>query len=230
MKNTELTDQEFDRLSEILESLSPDAMNLEMLDGFFAALICSPDMVMPNEYLPIIFGGEDYSFDSEEQAMEFFNLTMRHWNFIADELLQTLKKPHVYLPILFEDENGIKLGNDWAIGFMKGTWLSHNGWGEFMNDEDHAGSIIPIMMLYHEHDDDEETRTPPIPLEQREDIIMHMIAGLVHIYKFFAPHRSHPTFETIKRTAPKVGRNDPCPCGSNRKYKHCCGDNKPTIH
>ena len=27
------------------------------------------------------------------------------------------------------------------------------------------------------------------------------------------------------RTGPKVGRNDPCPCGSGRKYKHCCGKN-----
>ena len=26
-----------------------------------------------------------------------------------------------------------------------------------------------------------------------------------------------------KRTGPKVGRNDPCPCGSGKKYKHCCG-------
>jgi SEC-C motif domain protein len=26
-----------------------------------------------------------------------------------------------------------------------------------------------------------------------------------------------------KSSAPKVGRNDPCPCGSGRKYKHCCG-------
>ena len=25
------------------------------------------------------------------------------------------------------------------------------------------------------------------------------------------------------RNAPKVGRNDPCPCGSGRKYKHCHG-------
>ena len=230
MKNTELNDQEFDKLSEILESLSPDAMNLEMLDGFFAALICSPNVVMPNEYLPIIFGGEDYSFDSEEQAMEFFNLTMRHWNFIADELLQTLKKPHAYFPIIFDDENGIKLGNDWAEGFMEGVDLSQDGWYELMEDEKYGGYIIPMMMLYHEHDEDEETRTPLITSEQREDVIMHMIAGLVHIYKFFAPHRSHPTFETIKRTAPKVGRNDPCPCGSNRKYKHCCAMNQPTIH
>ncbi|MDC7228603.1 MAG: preprotein translocase subunit SecA [Spirochaetales bacterium] len=27
----------------------------------------------------------------------------------------------------------------------------------------------------------------------------------------------------VKRAAPKVGRNDPCPCGSGKKYKHCCG-------
>jgi len=29
--------------------------------------------------------------------------------------------------------------------------------------------------------------------------------------------------ETVVRAAPKVGRNDPCPCGSGRKYKQCCG-------
>jgi SEC-C motif domain protein len=28
---------------------------------------------------------------------------------------------------------------------------------------------------------------------------------------------------TIVRAAPKVGRNEPCPCGSGKKYKHCCG-------
>jgi uncharacterized protein YecA (UPF0149 family) len=28
---------------------------------------------------------------------------------------------------------------------------------------------------------------------------------------------------TIVNTAPKVGRNEPCPCGSGKKYKKCCG-------
>jgi tetratricopeptide (TPR) repeat protein len=28
---------------------------------------------------------------------------------------------------------------------------------------------------------------------------------------------------TVRRTAPKLGRNDPCPCGSGKKYKRCCG-------
>jgi SEC-C motif-containing protein len=27
----------------------------------------------------------------------------------------------------------------------------------------------------------------------------------------------------LRRETPKVGRNDPCPCGSGRKYKRCCG-------
>jgi SEC-C motif-containing protein len=32
----------------------------------------------------------------------------------------------------------------------------------------------------------------------------------------------HITPRTIVRTGPKTGRNDPCPCGSGKKYKHCC--------
>ena len=31
--------------------------------------------------------------------------------------------------------------------------------------------------------------------------------------------------QTIVNDGPKVGRNDPCPCGSNKKYKNCCGRN-----
>ena len=32
-----------------------------------------------------------------------------------------------------------------------------------------------------------------------------------------------PTAGTVKRSSAKVGRNDPCPCGSGKKYKKCCG-------
>ena len=35
--------------------------------------------------------------------------------------------------------------------------------------------------------------------------------------------RSQAENATIRRTTPKVGRNDPCPCGSGKKYKQCCG-------
>jgi len=32
-----------------------------------------------------------------------------------------------------------------------------------------------------------------------------------------------PTNQTVKRNSDKIGRNDPCPCGSGKKYKKCCG-------
>lgn len=33
--------------------------------------------------------------------------------------------------------------------------------------------------------------------------------------------------KTVVRSSPKVGRNEPCPCGSGKKYKHCCGRRQP---
>jgi hypothetical protein len=49
----------------------------------------------------------------------------------------------------------------------------------------------------------------------------------------FAPSRPKParvggddTVKTVKREEPKVGRNDPCPCGSGKKYKKCHGANQ----
>ena len=31
--------------------------------------------------------------------------------------------------------------------------------------------------------------------------------------------------QTVRRTTKQIGRNDPCPCGSGKKYKNCCGKN-----
>lgn len=39
------------------------------------------------------------------------------------------------------------------------------------------------------------------------------------------PERQKKKPEPVRRETPKVGRNDPCPCGSGKKYKHCCGRN-----
>jgi hypothetical protein len=41
----------------------------------------------------------------------------------------------------------------------------------------------------------------------------------------FVPERPAPTVisgYTVRRATPRVGRNEPCPCGSGKKYKHCC--------
>src|ERR1035441_6704801 len=57
MRNNPLTDAELNHLGEFLaDCAGGDAMNVEELDGFFAALVASPDVVLPSEYLPEVFG------------------------------------------------------------------------------------------------------------------------------------------------------------------------------
>ncbi len=37
-------------------------------------------------------------------------------------------------------------------------------------------------------------------------------------------HQHHHPVEQFVRASPKIGRNDPCPCGSGKKFKKCCID------
>jgi uncharacterized protein len=224
-----LNDAEFDRLGDFLEGIGAPAMNLEMLDGFIAALICGPETVPPSEYLQQIFG-EDHCFDSNDQAAEIVGLIMRHWNMIASELFRTLEQDDVYLPVLLEDADGVAHGNDWARGFMRGIQLRPNRWQELIGSEEFGGPMLPIMILFHEHDPDPAMRPPEIAPDKRDELLLSMIAGLTRIYRYFASHRQSATQVPLRRQGPKVGRNDPCPCGSGRKYKHCCDAGTPTFH
>jgi uncharacterized protein len=221
-----LTDAEFDRLGDFLKSCKGGkAMNLEELDGFFAALIAGPDTVMPSEYYPEVFGGEmsdTCEFHGIDEANEILNLMMRQWNKIAS----TLHKGEIHVPQIFEDENGELRGNDWARGFMRGMQMRHDAWSELINDEKYGGSLAPMMMLYHEHDEDPKMRPDPITLHKREQVIAFMAAGLMNTYEYFRNERECDLGVDApepQRNASEVGRNDPCPCGSGKKYKKCCG-------
>jgi uncharacterized protein len=221
-----LTKDELERLDGFLKDCKGGkAMNVEELDGFFAALIAGPEPVMPSEYYPEVFGGEmpeTCEFASLQEANEVLALMMRQWNTIA----ATLFKGDVHVPLLLEDENGVAHGNDWASGFMRGVHMRHEGWAELVNDDEHGGCLIPMMMLCHEHDEDPKMRPSPISPELREEVIVRMAAGLVRAYGYFlSQRRAHAATSVSPKPgrSAKIGRNAPCPCGSGKKYKNCCG-------
>lgn len=56
--------------------------------------------------------------------------------------------------------------------------------------------------------------------QDQTDTHSHAEPGHVH-----GPHcnHHHHKLAPIVREQPKVGRNDDCPCGSQKKYKKCCG-------
>ncbi|MFT4100744.1 MAG: UPF0149 family protein [Burkholderiaceae bacterium] len=188
--NTPLSDAEFDQLEAFLASHDSTTMNLEMLDGFFTALICGPDLVPPNEYLPEILGKS--SFDDLDQANAIFGLLMRHWNTIAAALLRTLEHDEAYGAFLYEDEQGRVLGNDWAFGFMRGITMRPDSWRELLAMEpgsDTEGLLFPVTWIIHENDPDPARRSPAITREQRDDLIELMIGSATMIYRHFASRR-----------------------------------------
>ena len=230
MSTQPLTDAEFDRLVEVLQRCGKHAMNIEMLDGFLAALICGPETVLPSEYLPKIWGDEP-AFDSQSVVRESLLLIMRHWNAIC----HNVQSDGEFLPVLLNDESGVAPANDWATGFMRGVDMRRDSWLALMDDDDHAGVLIPIMALAYEHHPDPEMRPykEPMSIERREQLIVGVAASVPAIYRYFAAERKVEagklsSVRTMRRDAPKVGRNQPCPCGSGKKFKHCCAN--VTVH
>jgi len=220
-----LSEDELDRLSDFLDSLTnPDAMDLETLDGFLCALIAGPEMVMPSEYLPLIWGGElpdENAFANIEEANAILQLIMRHWNAIIAELEAEM----VYLPVMGEPDERNVAGRGWARGFMRGVNLRRYSWNEIFARED-EGQVFSIPLVSGEVEPDWPAER--LSDEKRDELVMWMAAGMARSHKFFAAHRreaaaSEIEAQTYRRPAPKVGRNDRCPCGSGKKFKHCCG-------
>ena len=223
-----LTEAELDRLGEFLGKPkgNSQAMNLEELDGLFAALISGPEVVPPSEYLPAVFGDEmSDTFASLDEANHILGLLMRHWNGIA----ATLRKGDAHLPILLPDEKGAYQGNVWSRGFIRGVEMRKEAWAEIFGDDEEFGWLTPVLMLYHEHDADPELRPGPIGPEERDEIIVKMAAGVVRAYRYFRSHQQRAeSAESVCKAGAngrigKPGRNDQCPCGSGKKYKRCCG-------
>jgi SEC-C motif len=97
-------------------------------------------------------------------------------------------------------------------------------------DDENGGSLVRIFALAHEHDPDPEMRSyeKPVSVELREKLIIGGAAAVMRIYRYFQERRFTATYATgnsttDQRVTPKVGRNEPCPCGSGKKYKQCCG-------
>jgi uncharacterized protein len=89
-QNEPLTDGEIGRLGAFLKSCKGGtAMNVEQLDGFFAALIAVPDTVIPSEYYSQLFDGavsDACDFGSFDEANEILGRMRRQSNTIASTL------------------------------------------------------------------------------------------------------------------------------------------------
>ena len=221
-----LSEAETEQLAERLAAY-PGALSLEAVDGLFCALIAAPGLILPSDYLPVILGDSPQGvFESMADAQETMGLLMRYWNAIAADFEQE----SIHLAYVLEPGSEGIIGRDWARGYMRGTRLSPEGWSRIFAD-DREGLVLTIPVVAGEVD----PKWPKKPLTRKksDETLQHMLAGAARAYRYFKPDRMaqagasvaarKPRPAPFERESPKVGRNDPCPCGSGKKYKRCCG-------
>ena len=217
-----LTDAELARLDTLLESLNPEeSMTLEELDGFFAALACCTEQVPMDEYLPLVIGlDEDADVPASAEIGELRKLLEIHWLAVVGQLYEA----QGFAPVLSYDEQGNAQGNAWAIGFLRGMAMRPDAWTALDDDEDAVDILDPMMRLAEEIEPGDGQPGEPIPEAERAGVIEAMFDSVMDIHEFFRVQRERKLAPpTQRRTGGKVGRNDPCPCGSGKKYKLCCG-------
>ncbi len=239
MKNPPtLSDAEINAIDELLAAVPApfETVDAVILDGYLAGVLVQPVIIQPEEWLAPIFGTEGIPEPgipgwTEAQHTKLISLITRR----KDEMLRGILEDGWFDPIvpMIEDEDGKVLeGKDalegigyWAAGF---EWALAN----FPQLEDAALSGVPdlldsIWRHLPEQDETQQAMTKALdeehPLKNIDEAIEALVFDVVDLAQIGLAE-SHKV-ETVVRDAPKVGRNDPCPCGSGRKYKQCHGSN-----
>ena len=227
-----LLDEEMDELESFLlsDAVSDEAMSLDMLDGFLTALVVGPINMRMDDLLHRVWGGRENPphFETMDQAQRIIGFIMRHMNGIIWSLQHD---PDTFDPMfntrkVVDDPKEYLDGEMWAYGFMEGLELCRKDWQPLFDDPATNETLRPIRMLGADKVTPEEealTKTPA----QREELSLQIPGGVATIYRYWLPLRKaiyeKVVADTYQRQHPKIGRNDPCPCGSGKKFKQCCG-------
>ncbi len=218
-----LSTAELDRLEKLLVSdvFHEEAMPLDMLQGFFCAVGSAPDLIPPSSWLEVALG-ENPDYGTPEQAQEILDLVMR---FYGQTVLDLDEGTGITLYVFPNDEGEDDLAT-WCEGYLEGVVLSEADWYEHGEPEDVEELLFPFMLLSGRMREAAEEAGDTIPsLEEERDMRREaansMGDSVMAMYSYWLDKRIFHA--PVRRDGPKVGRNDPCPCGSGKKYKSCHG-------
>ena len=119
-----LSDDELDELEVLLERYGSNnsITSVSMLDGFLAAVVSGPHLIMPSTWLPAIWGGEQDQpeWQSETELERFIDLVMRHSNDIATTLTYAAEDSFPIAPEFERDGERHPLIHEWCCGYLDG--------------------------------------------------------------------------------------------------------------
>ncbi len=153
------------------------------------------------ECCQIYHSGQSWPGDAESLVRSRYCAYVRHqWQYLVDTQL-----PNPQEPGLSAEELQQRAGHvDWQGLNIVGSGISE--------DEDERGAPFVNFYAYY--------RLPDGLHQIGEHSIFTEQDG-----KLFYAAGVELSPEPLRHAGPKIGRNDPCPCGSGKKYKKCCGKN-----
>lgn len=231
MKNlfNPLNEEEIEQLDRfLLERIDDDAdtegkdegvVDVSELDGLFTAIVSGPEVIQPSRWLPAVWGDFEPAWESKNDFESLLSLMIRHMNDIAATLME---RPADFEPIFLESEVEGKtytIVDEWCEGYMRGVALAAELWN--------AGGLQMTILLTPIRAFTSETgwRAHDLSTDDEIDNIRNAITPNVReIHAYWLTHREDhtPALAPARHAAPRVGRNDLCPCGSGKKYKKCC--------
>ncbi|MGL4288621.1 MAG: UPF0149 family protein [Phreatobacter sp.] len=219
LNRLELLERELDALVD--DDCYP--MSLSRLDGFVAGIVVCPERIEASEWMPMVWGAppDDPTrvFDDEAQAERLVRLVLEHCNATAALLNQ---RPEAYEPIInVEEPSGEIMWEIWIDGFETAMRLRPDAWMPLADTAVEASYALNILVTLA--DINRGVVDPQVKAEalsKEAPALIPRLVRLVHAWRRALWEPGAPA-----RRAAKPGRNDPCLCGSGKKYKRCCGVN-----
>jgi uncharacterized protein len=172
--------------------------------GFLTAVCTGPDAIAPTDWIPVLV--PDRAFDEDPAARAKVDLLARVFGAVGETLRTT---PEIICP---EPDKPAQDAVDFCRGYLHGARM-HETW---RNDEAATKKLLPFQALAKENveaiDADGNPVTDAEAWTQRE----RLGSCVAELHAYWQSKRQ------VVNATPKVGRNDPCPCGSGKKHKKCC--------
>ena len=229
----QLPDELLDRLETLLDDPAiPEAMRLDEIQGYLCAALSGPQPIPEEDWLADVLGSEAAAEGAAgREAAEL----LRSFAAALKDELASGEPPVLLLYPEAEDENSPSDYGPWCQAYLAGVdaadedWFEHLGGEESEEDSEEISyldeRLFPLMVLTGEAEAAAREHGEAWPegeecVQMQNDCEDDLPRAVTDIYRFWAAKRGT---RTIRREAPKVGRNDPCPCASGKKYKQCCG-------
>jgi uncharacterized protein len=209
-----LTDDEFDELADLLDEHS--SFDSDAVVGMFHAVAIAPSFVPPSIWLRRVLPEDSTDLDGET-FQHFVRLLLRLYN----EIVSLLENNRSMIPAA-EDMDACE---SFAAGYAEGAalepeWIGNDARWTFASHVAYLGDRLDLVP--------EPTRVKiETMLPEPKKLLCRELGGIVRAAResFLKVRRPEtaPLASQTRTETPRVGRNAPCPCGSGKKYKRCCG-------